>query len=286
MTRRPFDVNGGMCINQKEGRMITIKTEEQIRGMKEAGVILSKTHLAIRQILRPGLTTAQVDAFAEAFMLYKGATPEQKGFEGFPFALCTSVNDEICHGFPSDRVLQDGDILSIDNVVRYKGYLADSCWSYGIGTLSQEDAHLMAVTKEALYRGVAAALPGNHVVDIGRAIQPYVEENGFSVVRHFVGHGIGDEMHEDPQVLHYVTKNRGPRLRENMVITVEPMVNVGTYDLRIEENGWVAHTADGKKSCQFEHTFAIRKDGPEILTEQQDTALDDEERAWVRAYTF
>ncbi|MDD7592717.1 MAG: type I methionyl aminopeptidase [Peptoniphilaceae bacterium] len=266
--------------------MISIKTEEQIRGMKEAGVILSKTHLAIREILRPGLTTGQVDAFAEAFMLYKGATPEQKGYEGFPFALCTSVNDEICHGFPSDRVLQEGDILSIDNVVRYKGYLADSCWSYGIGTLSPEDQRLMEVTEEALYRGIAAAMPGRHVVDIGRAIQPFVEENGFSVVRHFVGHGIGDEMHEDPQVAHFVTRSRGARLRENMVITVEPMINAGAYGVRIEENGWVAHTVDGRKSCQFEHTFVVREKGPEILTLQSDTALDDAERAWISAYRF
>ncbi|MDD7543246.1 MAG: type I methionyl aminopeptidase [Peptoniphilaceae bacterium] len=267
--------------------MITIKTDEQIAGMKRAGEILSKTHLAIRSILRPGMTTLQVNDFADAFMRYKNAIPAQLGYEGFPFALCTSVNDEVCHGYPNDRALQEGDILSIDNVVSYEGYLADSCWSYAIGTLSEEDQRLFDVTREAMYRGIQAAKAGNHLVDIGRAIQPFVEENGFSVVRAFVGHGIGREMHEDPQVLHYVTGHRGVRLRENMVITVEPMVNAGTWEVKVdEENGWVATTADGKKSCQFEHTFAIRKEGPEILTEQKNASLTQEEREWIAGYRW
>lgn len=267
--------------------MITIKTDQEIAGMKEAGVILCKTHLAIRRILRPGLTTMEVNDFAEAFMHYKKAIPAQKGYEGFPFALCTSLNDEICHGFPSDRaVLKEGDILSIDNVVNYKGYLADSCWSYAIGDLNEEDRHLMEVTERALYKGIEAAQLGNHIVDIGRAIQPYVESEGCSVVRMFVGHGIGKEMHEDPQVPHYITPSRGPRLRENMVITVEPMINEGTFDLTVDENDWTARTKDGKKSCQFEHTFAIRREGPEILTRQEETSLTEEEINWIDAYSF
>lgn len=264
--------------------MITLKSEAEIQGMKAAGVVLSKTHLAIRRILRPGLTTLQVNDFADAFMQYKNAKPEQKGYEGFPFALCTSVNDEICHGFPSDRVLEEGDILSIDNVVNYNGYLADSCWSYGIGELSEVDQKLMEVTENALYRGVAQAVVGGRLGDIGNAIQTYVERNGFSVVRMFVGHGIGKEMHEDPQVPHYGVKGRGVRLRENMVITIEPMINIGTWEGEIGDNGWTATTLDGEKSCQFEHTLAIRKDGPEILTKQSETALDEAEIAWIDEY--
>lgn len=266
--------------------MISIKTDAEIQGMKKAGVVLSKTHLAIRRILRPGLTTLQVDAFAESFMQYKNATPEQKGYEGFPFALCTSVNDEICHGFPNERPLAEGDILSIDNVVRYEGFLADSCWSYGIGALSPEDQKLMDVTKEALYRGVDAARIGNRIVAIGEAIQPFVEENGFSVVRDFIGHGIGREMHEDPQVPHYVTPYRGVRLRRNMVITVEPMINAGDWPMKLDANKWTARTKDGKKSCQFEHTFAVRPEGPEILTEQNETSLTSEEIEWIDSYRF
>lgn len=266
--------------------MITLKTEQQIQGMKAAGVILCKTHLAIRRILRPGLTTLQVNDFAEAFMRYKDSIPAQLGYEGFPYALCTSVNDEVCHGFPNDRPLREGDILSIDNVVNYKGYLADSCWSYGIGELSEADEKLMRVTEEALYRGIDAARVGNHLVEIGKAIQPFVEAEGFSVVRDFIGHGIGEAMHEDPQVCHFITKLRGPRLRENMVMTVEPMINEGVWQVKMDDNGWTARTADGKKSCQFEHTFAIREDGPEILTLQDDTTLTDEEIAWIDRYRF
>ena len=266
--------------------MITIKTDEQIAGMKRSGRFLTKTHHAIRRVLRPGLTTLQLEAFAEAFMRWKGAIPAQKGYEGFPYALCTSVNDEVCHGFPNERPLEEGDILSIDNVVNYEGYLSDSCWSYAIGALSPEDRHLMDVTEKAMYLGIEQAVVGNRIVDIGRAIQRYVESEGFSVVRHFVGHGIGREMHEDPQVPHYVTKERGARLRENMVITVEPMINMGTWQIYLDDNEWTARTADGRKSCQFEHTFAIRKDGPEILTDQAQTSLDEQELAWIDSYRW
>lgn len=266
--------------------MITIKTDTQIAGMKRSGVILTKTHHAIRRILRPGLTTMQVNDFAEAFMRYKKAIPAQLGYEGFPFALCTSVNDEVCHGFPNDRPLRDGDILSIDNVVNFEGYLSDSCWSYAIGDLSPEDQKLMEVTEKAMYIGIDQALPGNHLNDIGKAIQEYVEGKGFSVVRDFTGHGIGQEMHEDPMVLHYGIDRRGPKLRKNMVITVEPMINIGDWRIKIDDNGWTARTQDGKKSCQFEHTFAIKEGGAEILTDQSQSSLDDEELDWIGAYKF
>lgn len=264
--------------------MIVIKSDREIEGMKEAGRMVAKTHLAIQRVLRPGLTTLQINDFAEKFMAYKDCLPAQLGYEGFPYALCTSVNDEVCHGFPSERILEDGDILSIDNVIQYKGFLADSCWSYGIGKVSDEDQELLEVTEKALYLGVEAAQVNNRLIEIGKAIQPFVEANGFSVVRQFVGHGIGKKMHEDPQILHYVSKFKGPRLRENMVITVEPMVNVGTWETKLDANGWVARTKDGKKSCQFEHTFAIRKDGPEILTRQEETNLTSEEQEWIDSY--
>lgn len=266
--------------------MIVIKTDKQIEGMKRAGKYLSKTHLAIRKNLKPGITTLEVNNFAHAFMDFIGARPAQLGYQDFPFALCTSVNDEICHGFPNDRPLQDGDILSIDNVVEVDGYLADSCWSYAIGDLSEENQKLMEVTEKAMYLGIEAAQPGNFVNDIGKAIQPYVEDHGFSVVRNFVGHGIGQEMHEDPQVAHYDTGKRGPRLRENMVITVEPMINVGDWQMKMDDNAWTARTRDGSMSCQFEHTFAIRQGGAELLTDQNDTELSPEELDWIAAYTF
>lgn len=264
--------------------MITLKTEKQIAGMKASGRILTKTHHAIRSILRPGLTTLEINDFAEAFMRYKDSIPAQLGYEGFPFALCTSVNDEVCHGFPSNRPLAEGDILSIDNVVSYQGYLSDSCWSYAIGTLSAEDQKLMEVTEEALYRGIAQAQAGHHLGEIGQAIQSFVEAAGFSVVREFTGHGIGREMHEDPMVLHYATKERGIRLKERMVMTVEPMINEGAWKTKMDENGWTARTIDGKKSCQFEHTFVVRTGAAELLTDQKETQLTEEEAAWIHDY--
>lgn len=267
--------------------MIFLKSEEEIKGMKKAGEILCKTHLATAKILRPGLSTLQVNDFAEAFMKFKGAKPEQKGYEGFPFALCTSLNDEICHGFPrKDVILKEGDILSIDNVVNYEGYLADSCWSYGIGKLSDTDQKLMEVTEKSMYLGIDQAIAGKRLGDIGHAIQSYVEKEGFSVVRDFVGHGIGKEMHEDPQVLHFGQEGKGRRLVANMVITIEPMVNVGKYNMKLDDNGWVARTADGSKSCQFEHTLVVREDKAEILTNQDDYELSQEEIEWIENYKF
>lgn len=265
--------------------MIYLKSEDEILGMKKAGEIVAKTHLAIQKILRPGLTTMQVNDFAEAFMLYKHAIPKQKGYQDFPYALCTSVNDEICHGFPrTDIILEEGDILSIDNVVEYDGFLADSCWSYGIGELSEENQKLMEVTEKAMYLGIEQAVEGKRLGDIGHAIQSYVESEGFSIVRDFVGHGIGRQMHEDPQVLHYGKPGRGKRLLANMVITIEPMVNVGDYHMKLDDNGWVARTRDGSMSCQFEHTLVVRQDKAEILTDQSEYKLSDDDLAWIVNY--
>lgn len=256
--------------------------------MKKSGEILSKTHLAIKRIIKQGMNTMQINDFAEEFMHYKNAIPKQKGYGGFPFALCISVNDVVCHGFPSkDVIIKEGDIVSIDNVVEYQGYLSDSCWSYAIGDLSKVHQDLFDATKEAMYLGIEQAVDGNRLGDIGNAIQTYVEERGFSVIRKFVGHGIGYSMHEDPQVLHYGKSGTGQRLHNGMVITVEPMIAEGHYACEIDEkNGWEARTNDGKYCCQFEHTFAITKDGPYILTNQDDTCLTDEELAWIENYKF
>lgn len=249
--------------------MITIKSPEQIEGMLRAGKMLARLHRELRTVVKPGISTLEIDRFCEQWMLDHGATPEQKGYMGFPFATCASVNDEICHGFPTHRKLRDGDLLTIDMVLNLDGYLADSAWSYLVGNVSEETKRLYDVTKEALYRGIDAAKIGARIGDIGHAIQTYVEAQGFSVVRDFVGHGIGDEMHEDPQVPHFGKAGRGPRLLENMVFTIEPMINAGTYELTIDKNDWTARTRDGKYSCQFEHTLALTKDGIMILTDQE-----------------
>jgi methionyl aminopeptidase len=209
-----------------------------------------------------------LDRFVEEYLISIGAFPEQKGYRGFPYSICASVNDEICHGFPSKEPLKAGDIVTIDMVVNYDGYLADSAWSYAVGEVSENAKNLLEVTKKALYIGIEQAVVGNRLGDIGHAIQTFVESNGYSVVRDFVGHGIGKQMHEDPQVPHYGKPNRGIRLTEGMVITIEPMVNEGVYSIKIDDNEWTARTLDGKLSAQYEHTIAITKDGPMILTNQ------------------
>ncbi|MBC8591482.1 type I methionyl aminopeptidase [Wansuia hejianensis] len=248
--------------------MIILKTEEQIQKMKKAGEILADVHKEIRKIIKPGITTMEIDKFVEKYLAERGARPEQKGYQGYPYATCASINDEICHGFPRNKAIKDGDIVTIDMVVNLDGWLADSAWSYGVGNISEEAQRLLDVTKKSLYLGIEQAVIGNRLGDIGHAIQNYVESQGFSVVKDFVGHGIGKDMHEDPQVLHYGTPGRGPRLVEGMVITIEPMVNMGTYRMKMDDNKWTARTQDGSLSAQYEHTLAITKDGPLILTDQ------------------
>lgn len=248
--------------------MVVIKTREEIENMKKAGEILANCHKEIAKIVKPGITTFEIDQFVEDFLKKHNATPEQKGYQGYPFATCASVNDEICHGFPRNEKLKEGDLVTIDMVVNLDGWLADSAWSYPVGKMSDEAQKLLDVTKQALYLGIDQAKVGNRLGDIGYAIQEYVESQGFSVVKDFVGHGIGKDMHEDPQVLHYGTPGRGARLMEGMVITIEPMVNTGDYRMKIIENGWTAKTVDKSLSAQYEHTLAITKDGPLVLTEQ------------------
>ena len=248
--------------------MIIIKTEQEIEMMRKAGELLANVHKEIAKIIRPGISTYEIDEFVEEYLRRHNASPEQKGYRGFPYATCASINDEICHGFPRKEPLKDGDILTIDMVVNLDGWLADSAWSYGVGNISDEAERLLEVTKKALYIGIEQAIIGNRVGDISHAIQSYVEAQGFSIVRDFVGHGIGRDMHEDPQVPHFGRPGRGPRLMEGMVLTIEPMVNIGRYNCIVADDGWTARTVDGSLSAQYEHTLAITKDGPIILTDQ------------------
>ncbi|CAM5785439.1 MULTISPECIES: type I methionyl aminopeptidase [Brevibacillus] len=248
--------------------MIILKNQEEIDQMRAAGEILAACHRELAKLIRPGITTWEIDQFVEGFLKKHNVTPEQKGYSGYPYATCASVNDVICHGFPKKEPLKDGDIVTIDMVVNRNGWLADSAWSYAVGNISEEARRLLEVTEKSLYLGIEQAVVGNRIGDISHAIQTYAQEQGYSVVRDFTGHGIGQKMHEEPYVPHYGPAGRGPRLKEGMVITIEPMLNVGTYHVKIDEDGWTARTRDGKLSAQYEHTIAITADGPLILTKQ------------------
>ncbi|MEH7459208.1 type I methionyl aminopeptidase [Bacillus sp. JJ1127] len=246
--------------------MNMIKTRREIDLMRESGKLLASCHQEIAKMLRPGITTLEIDTFVETYLAKYGATPEQKGYNDYPYAICASVNDEMCHGFPIDKSLNEGDIVTIDMVINLNGALADSAWSYKVGDISHEAEKLLLVTENALYKGIEQAIAGNHVGDIGYAIESYVASEGFSVARDFTGHGIGKEIHEEPAIFHFGKQGQGPVLQEGMVITIEPIVNVGMRYAKVDVNGWTARTMDGKLSAQYEHTIAITKDGPVILT--------------------
>lgn len=247
--------------------MIELKSKEEIEHMRRSGKLLAQIHKDLESIIKPGITTMEIDQFVEKYMRDHGATPEQKGYNGFPYATCASVNDVICHGFPKDVPLKDGDIVTIDMVVNLNGGLSDSAWSYRVGQVSEQADKLLTTTEKCLFLGIEQAVVGNRIGDIGHAIQKYAESQGFSVVRHFIGHGIGKKMHEAPEVPHYGPAGRGVRLKEGMVITIEPMLNTGSYQIKIDKDGWTARTADGGLSAQYEHTIAITADGPLILTQ-------------------
>lgn len=250
--------------------MITRKSKREIEQMHEAGKILVKAHKEIKKMIKPGITTMEIDEFVEEFLAEHDATPEQKGFQDYPYATCASINDEICHGFPRHEKLKDGDIVTIDMVVNLNGGLADSAWTYAVGNVDEKGKRLMEVTKKSLYRGIEQAQVGNRIGDIGHAIQTYAEGEGFSVVREFTGHGIGPTIHEPPHIPHFGLPNRGIRLKEGMVITIEPMINEGAWQSKMDDNNWTARTIDGGRSAQYEHTLAITKDGPFILTDQDE----------------
>ncbi|WP_430787883.1 type I methionyl aminopeptidase [Virgibacillus flavescens] len=248
--------------------MITRKSKREIEMMQEAGKLLVKTHKEIGKMIKPGISTMEIDTFVEKFLAKHGATPEQKGFSGYPYAICASINDEICHGFPRKDKLVDGDIVTIDMVVNLNGGLADSAWTYTVGNVDHVGKRLMEVTRKALYKGIEKAQDGSRIGDIGHAIQSYAEGEGFSVVRDFTGHGIGPTIHEEPHIPHFGLPNKGVRLKEGMVVTIEPMINEGTWKSKMDDNSWTARTVDGGRSAQYEHTIVITKDGPLLITDQ------------------
>jgi len=247
--------------------MIVTKSRHEVDIMREAGKVVAECHAQLAKIIRAGVTTLDIDVFVEEFLTGHNMEPAQKGYNGYPFAACTSVNDVICHGFPSAYRLQDGDIITVDMVAKHKGLHADSAWSYAIGNVSDATKKLMDVTHKSLFIGIEQAVVGNQISDIGHAIQTYVEGEGLAVVRDYIGHGIGREMHEKPEILHYGPPHKGPRIRKGMAFTIEPMVNTGTYETKVDSDGWTVRTKDGGLSIQYEHTLIITDEGPEILTQ-------------------
>ncbi|WP_408008952.1 type I methionyl aminopeptidase [Pseudalkalibacillus sp. A8] len=246
--------------------MIISKTPREIEIMREAGKIVALTHQELQKHIKPGVTTKELDAIAEKFIRSHDAIPSFKGYNGFTGSICASVNEELVHGIPGKKVLKDGDIISIDIGAKYNGYHGDSAWTYGVGEISDENKHLLEVTEQSLYKGLAEAKPGERLTNISHAIQSYVEAEGFSVVREYVGHGVGQDLHEDPQIPHFGPPGKGPRLKPGMVLAVEPMVNAGSRYVRTLADNWTVVTQDGKNCAHFEHTIAIVEDGFEILT--------------------
>lgn len=246
--------------------MIVLKRPDEIEKMRAAGRLVGQLLEEIGRRVRPGVTTRDLDRFAEEFIRRHGGVPSFKGYRGYPASICTSVNEQVVHGIPADRRLREGDILSVDVGVVLDGYHGDAARTFPVGEVDERARHLLEVTERALWAGIEQARAGNHVSDIGHAIQRVVEAAGLSVVREFVGHGIGRAMHEDPQVPNYGLPGRGPRLRPGMTLAIEPMVNEGASDVTILEDRWTAVTVDGSRSAHFEHTVAITEDGPVVLT--------------------
>jgi methionyl aminopeptidase len=246
--------------------MITLKSRRELEVMRDAGKIVEEVLQELRAICRPGLQTSELDRVAETKTRALGAEPAFKGYRGFPGSLCASVNHEVVHGIPGKRQLVEGDIIGLDFGVLYGGYYGDAALTVPIGKVGPEVEKLLRVTEESLYLGIEQMVPGNHLSDISRAIQTHAETNGFSVVKELGGHGIGKRLHEDPMVLNYVVNGRGIRLKPGLVLAVEPMVNMGTDQVRILSDSWTVVTLDGRPSAHFEHTIAITEGGPEILT--------------------
>ena len=245
---------------------IILKSRDEIGIMREAGRILAETLELLVARLRPGLLEKELDEIVRKEFRKRGVTPTFLGYHGYPATVCVSINDEIVHGIPGDREIMDGDVVSIDLGCTYKGFVADSAVTAGVGNVSPEARRLIDVTREALWRGIAVARAGARVGDIGAAVQAFVEERGLSVVREYVGHGVGRQMHEDPQIPNYGSPNSGPVLRSGMVIAIEPMVNTGDWRTKRDADNWTVRTLDGSLSAHFEHTLAITDGEPEVLT--------------------
>lgn len=234
--------------------------------MREAGRIVAMTHQELKKHIAPGMTTRELDRIAEEFITSRDAFPSFKGYNGFRGSICASVNNELVHGIPGDRVLNEGDIISIDIGAKYNGYHGDSAWTYAVGKIDENSQRLLDVTEESLYQGLKEAKPGERLSNISHAIQKYVEANGFSIVREYVGHGVGQDLHEDPDIPHFGLPNKGPVLKPGMVLAIEPMVNAGSRYVKTLADDWTVVTVDGKWCAHFEHTIAITETGFEILT--------------------
>ena len=253
--------------------MIVCRSQAELEKMRAAGRLVGEVLTALTPLVVPGVTTGELDAVAEKLIVDAGATPAFKGYHGYPATICASINEEVIHGIPSGRrLLNDGDVISIDVGASLDGYFGDSAITLAVGQVSEEAATLLRVTDESLYKAIEAVKPGGRISDIGHAVQKHVEAYGFSVVREFVGHGIGQKMHEEPQVPNYGEPGRGPRLTEGMVLAIEPMVNAGKAAVKVLADGWTAVTRDGSLSAHFEHTVAVGKNGPDVLTARQPVA--------------
>ncbi len=246
--------------------MIILKNEYEIAIMREANRILAHLFEHIKSMVQPGITTIELDREAELFIRSRGATPAFKGYRGFPATLCTSVNEEVVHGIPGPRILEPGDIVSVDVGALLDGFYSDAARTFPVGTISPKVQRLLEVTSASLEAGIAQAVPGNHLYDISAAVQKVAESGGFSVVRDFVGHGIGRNLHEAPQIPNFGRRGKGPVLQEGMTLAIEPMVNMGTHKVMVKGDGWTAVTEDSSLSAHFENSIAITKDGPVVLS--------------------
>lgn len=247
--------------------MITLRSKREIELLREAGKIVAEPHAVLREAVKPGVSTWELDQLAYQTIIKHRAIPSFLNYNGFPGSICASKNEIIVHGIPSKKdILEEGDIISIDIGAFYKGYHGDSAKTHPVGKISKEDEHLIAATRQSFYDGIEHAVIGNRLSDISHHVQKSAEAEGFSVVRDFTGHGVGTKLHEDPPVPNYGVPHKGPRLLEGLVIAVEPMINIGTYRVVIDDDGWTTRTLDGKNSAHYEHTLVITEHGPELLT--------------------
>ena len=246
--------------------MIKIKSDREIELLKTAGHIVYLTHQYLKPYIKDGITTKKLDQLAEEFIISHDATPSCKGYEGYPATLCISINEEVVHGIPSNRKLKNGDVVSIDICACYKGYHGDSAWTYAVGDVSEDKKYLMEHTEKALYEGLKEIKPGNRIGDISNAVEVYATNHKLGVVKELVGHGVGRDLHEEPDVPNYGQKGKGPVLKEGMVIAVEPMLTLGDPDIYMAEDGWTILTDDDSPAAHYEHTVVVTKDGYEILT--------------------
>lgn len=245
-----------------------IKNEEELNNLRVAGKIVGDTHNYLKQYIKPGITTKELDKLAYDFIISKNATPSFLNYNSYPASICTSINEEVVHGIPGHRKLKKGDIISIDIGACYKGYHGDSAWTYKVGSVSKEKEYLMIHTEKSLFEGLKAVKPGNHIGDIGYMVESYAKKHKLGVVKELVGHGVGTHLHEEPDVPNFGKPHSGPEIKEGMVIAIEPMLNLGTAEVFILDDDWTIVTGDDKPSAHFEHTIVVTSDGYEILTKR------------------